>query len=393
MAAGAETIPPSTRTFGDEPKIFIVALLFRVFSALLAFLANIVFPQYQDQGFSVFRHENFFWDAFARYDAGWYHGIASQGYRYGEGGRNNLAFFPVYPLLMRAGAWVLGGRQQDYYFAGIVISWLAFAGAMTMLYRLALLDLPRPAALRAVMYAAAFPFAYFFGMVYSESVFLLALVSAAYAFRTRRWLAGAVAGAVMTATRVTGVMAVPGLAWVAWQASGGDRTVRLKAAAAVAGTLAGIGGYCLYNYSLSGRPFAWFDAITYWGYRPGGNPFGGLMGLFQALTTRPYQFLVTGRVAPYDTLNALAAVSALALVPFIWRRFNLGYALIVVAALFLPLSSGQFEGLGRYTSVLFPVPLVLASFSGEMRHHVLIAASAALYALGLAMFVTVHPLF
>ena len=102
---------------------------------------------------------------------------------------------------------------------------------------------------------------------------------------------------------------------------------------------------------------------------------------------------MTGRLAPYDTLNALAAVGALALVPFIWRRFNLGYALIVVAALFLPLSSGQFEGLGRYTSVLFPVPLVLASFSGEMRHHVLIAASAALYALGLAMFVTVHPLF
>ena len=63
----------------------------------MAFLANVVFPQYQDQGFSVFRADNLFWDAFARYDAGWYHGIASQGYVYGEGGRNNLAFFPVYP--------------------------------------------------------------------------------------------------------------------------------------------------------------------------------------------------------------------------------------------------------------------------------------------------------
>src|SRR5687767_8719045 len=142
---------------------------------------------------------------------------------------------------MRAGGWMLGGRQQDFYFAGIVISWIAFAGAMTMLYRLALLDLPRPAAIRAVMYSAVFPFAYFFGMVYSESLFLLTLVSAVYAFRLQQWSFGAMAGAIMTATRVTGVMAVPGLALIAWQACGRDTHQRVRAAAGIAATLAGIG--------------------------------------------------------------------------------------------------------------------------------------------------------
>lgn len=376
-----------------EARVFIAALAFRVFSALVAFLANIAFAQYQDQGFSVSRHDNLFWDAFARYDAGWYHGIASQGYVYGAGGRNNLAFFPVYPLLMRAGGTLLGGRQEDYYFAGIVISWLAFAGAMTMVYRLALLDLPRPAALRAVMYVAAFPFAYFFGMVYSESLFLLALVTAVYAIRTRRWLASAAAGAIMTATRVTGVMALPGLALIAWAAAGSDRRSRLVALTAAGASLAGIGVYSAFNAQVSGSPFAWYDAITFWGYRPGGNPFGGVAGLLQALATRPYQFLTTERMAPYDALNALAALGALALVPLIWRRFSAGYALIVLAGLLLPLSSGQFEGLGRYCSVQFPIALALASLSGEVRHHVLLAASAALYAIGLALFVTVHPLF
>lgn len=393
MAAAAETSPLARRSVGDEARIFIAALLFRVFSAGVGFLANVVFPQYQDQRFSVFRDAHLFWDAFARYDAGWYHGIASQGYEYSAGGRSNLAFFPVYPLLMRGGAWILGGRQQDYYFAGVVISWLAFAAAMTLLYRLALLDLTRSAALRAVIYAAAFPFAYFFGMVYSESLFFLALVGAAYALRTQRWLAGAVAGALVTATRVTGLMAVPGLALLAWQAAGRDRGTRVRAAAAVAGALVGIGVYSLFNYRLSGTPWAWYHAITYWGYHPGGNPFSGLASLAYALATEPYRFLATGRMAPYDTLNAAAAVGALALVPLIWRRFNAGYALVVVAALALPLSSGQFEGLGRYTSVLFPLPLLLASFGGELRHHILIGASAILYALGLAMFVTVHPLF
>jgi hypothetical protein len=376
-----------------EARVFIAALAFRVFSAVIAFLANVAFPPFQDQGFSVYRRDHLFWDAFARYDAGWYHGIASQGYLYGAGGRNNLAFFPVYPLLMRAGGTLLGGRQEDYYFAGIVISWLAFAAAMTVLYRLALLDLPRPAALAAVCFAAAFPFAYFFGMVYSESVFLLALVLAVYALRTGHWLAAAVSGAVLTATRVTGVMAVPGLALIAWHAAGGDRSRLVRALAAAAASLAGIGVYCAFNYAVSGSPFAWYDAITFWGYRPGGNPFAGVLGLLRALAERPYQFLATERMAPYDTLNALAALGALALVPLIWRRFNAGYAAIVVAGLLLPLSSGQFEGLGRYCSVQFPIALALASLGGEVRQPILLASSAVLYALGLALFVTVRPLF
>jgi hypothetical protein len=376
-----------------EARIFIAALVFRLVSAVAALVANIVFPAYQDQGFSVFPTDHAFWDTFARYDAGWYHGIASRGYFYGEGGRNNLAFFPMYPLLMRAGGTLLGGRQEDYYFAGIVVSWLAFAAAMTMLYRLALLDLPRPAAIRAVIYAAVFPFAYFFGLVYSESLFLLALVVAAYALRTSRWPAAAIGGGVMTATRVTGVMAVPGLALLAWQGARGDRRRLIAAMAAVGASLAGIGGYSLVNYWMSGTPFAWYHAITYWGYQPGNNPFGGVVGLLHALASRPYQFLTTERMAPYDTLNALSALGALALVPLIWRRFNAGYALIVVAGLLLPLSSGQFEGLGRYCSVQFPIALALASLAGEVRHHVLLSTSAILYGLGLTMFVTVHPLF
>jgi hypothetical protein len=376
-----------------DARIFVGALLFRVFTALAAFLANVVFPEYQDQKFGVFRQDHDFWDAFARYDAGWYYGIASQGYVYGAGGRSNLAFAPVYPLLMRAGGLLFGGRQEDYYFAGILISWLAFAAAMALLYRLARLDLDDDAALRAVIYAAVFPFAYFFGMVYSESVFLLALVGSVYAFRTQRWVAGALGGAVMTATRVTGIMAVPGLAWVAYRAAGAHTPTRIKALSAAAASAAGIALYSLYNYSVSGSLLAWYDAITFWGYQPGGNPFGGVIGLLQALATRPYQFIATERMAPYDTLNAVAALVTIALVPLIWRRFNAGYAAIVLAGLLLPLSSGQFEGLGRYCSVQFPVALVLASFGGTLRHHLMLSACAILYALGLAMFVTVHPLF
>jgi hypothetical protein len=365
----------------------------RIFlSALVAYVANVTLPPLQDQHFTFLRRPHPFWDTFARYDSGWYYGIASQGYIYGEGGRNNLAFFPLYPTLMGIGGRLLGGRQEDYYFAGVVISWLAFASAMVMLYKLARLDLDERGALRAVVYAAVFPFAYFFGVVYSESLFLLGLVAATYAFRTRRWALGALSGAALTATRVTGVMALPGLAWIALQSAGREKRQRVQAALAVLGCGAGIGLYSAYNYMVSGTPFAWYVAITFWNYEPGQNPLMRPLTVVGSLVTRPQSYL-SEAMAPYDTLNTLAALGALSLVPLIWRRFGFGYVLIVAGGLLLPMSSGQLEGLGRYASVQFPIALALGSLSGLTRHGILLTGSAVLYVICLSLFTTVHPLF
>jgi Mannosyltransferase (PIG-V) len=383
---------PERRWLPIDARIVGVAIGFRAVSALVAFFVSITFPLNANPGFSVYRTPHAFWDTFARYDAGWYNQIATGGYAYAAGGRNNLAFFPLYPLLMRWGGKLLGGEQQDFYFAGIIVSWVAFAIAMPLLYRLARLDLPHEAALRAVAYAAVFPSAYFFGVVYSESLFYLGLVGAVLALRTRHWVWAAIAGSVMTATRVNGIMFVPALALIAWQLDT-SRSVRIKAALAVLGASGGFLAYCLYNYWISGDPIAWYHAITHWGYHPGGNPVGGLFAIGQALTTRFYQYLATENMAPYDTLNAVLAAAVLLSVPLIWHRFGFGFASVLVLGLILPLSSGQFEGLGRYCSVLFPVPILLASLQGETRHLGLIAGSAMLYALGLALFVNLHPLF
>ena len=197
-----------------------LALGFRLAGATVGFIANVTIPDYQNQGFTVFEQPNPFWDRFARWDSGWYYGIASGGYRFVEGGRSNRAFFPLYPKLMGALGRALGGAQEDFYLAGIAISWTSFSIAMVLLYRLARFDFPHAAALRATMYAAIFPSAYFFGVVYSESLFLLTLVGAALALRAQHWVLAAVAMAAMTATRVNGVMFLPALAWIGWRAAG-----------------------------------------------------------------------------------------------------------------------------------------------------------------------------
>jgi hypothetical protein len=385
---------PRTRSIAlpIEARILLLALSFRLVSASVGFIANVTIPDHQNQGFSVMKHPDPFWDRFARWDSGWYYGIASGGYQYVEGGRNNLAFFPVYPQLMGALGRVMGGAQQDFYFAGILISWLAFAVAMPLLYRLARLDLSDEQATRVTVYAAVFPSAYFFGVVYSEALFLLALVGATLALRSKQWAWAAVAAAVMTATRVNGVMFLPALALIGWDAASTGRERRWAMAAALSG-VAGIAGYSWFVYSVSGDPFEWYHSITRWNYQPGGNPLAGLAAIAQELMTRPIEFIATEPMAPYNTLNAMVAAGTLLTVPFIWNRFGRGYAAMVVLGLLLPLSSGQFEGLGRYCSVLLPLPMLFGSLRGETRHLGLMTGFVLFYALGLVLFGNVHPLF
>ena len=43
-----------------------------------------------------------FAETFAAWDSGWYFDIAQRGYYWSASGQSSLAFFPLYPMLMRA---------------------------------------------------------------------------------------------------------------------------------------------------------------------------------------------------------------------------------------------------------------------------------------------------
>ena len=375
------------------------ALAFRVFSALLAFLANVAFPDYQDQRFTMWGSPSPFWDPFVRFDSGWYYGIARSGYAYVPGGRSNIAYFPVYPLLMRFVGRLFGRSGGSVYLGGIVVSWIAFVLAAVVIYRLARLDLPSRRAERAVLLLTIFPFAFFFGVVYTESLFLLATLLAFYAFRTKRWILGGLSGAVATATRVNGIMMVPALAWLAWRGSDASRRDRAAAVGGLVLTACGVGAYSAFIYQLtnvpggSHNPFEWVATIERWGYYPGGAPWMPLTHLVGRLLTHPYAYLAGEPMARFDVLNGVAAIVVAASIPFVWRRFGAAYGLFMLANLSMPLSSGQFEGLGRYCAVMFPFFIWLATIRSRAVVTAIVVAFAMLYALCLALFTNVYPLF
>jgi len=58
----------------------------------------------------------------SRWDAGWYLEIARDGYRYEPGVPSNAAFFPLYPLLIRAVHALLLLPENDYWWLVIAIA-------------------------------------------------------------------------------------------------------------------------------------------------------------------------------------------------------------------------------------------------------------------------------
>jgi hypothetical protein len=369
------------------------AIGFRLLSAAIAFVSNLVFPLNQPEQLTVFGTTSLFWDTFARYDTGHFQNIAWGGYVAVPNGRSDIAYFPVYPLLMRWVGGLFGHHHAILYLAGIFVSWTCFVLAMVALYYLARLDLPRRGAERAVLLTAVFPFAFFFGVAYSESTFLLFTVLAFYLFRTRRWIAGGICGGIATATRVPGILMWPALAWIAWRAAEPTRRDRLGAAAGLVLVASGFGAYCAYIYQLTGNPLEWAATLQRWGYYPGGTPWMAPVHLVQLLLTHPYRYLAGDRMAPYDTLYGLTGIGFVLAVPFVWRRFGAGYGLFMLLNLYLPLSSGSFEGVGRYCAVLFPCFIWLASFRSRLFTTGLLVVFALFYTLGLALFTTIHPLF
>ena len=383
----------------NPTRIVVAALAFRLLSSGVALVANLTLPPAQRPTVTMFDAPSPFWDGFTRYDAGWYYQVARYGYRFVPGGPSagvgkpgKIAYFPVYPLLMRAAARPFGRSAAAYYLGGIAVSWTAFALAMVALFHLARLDLDDDGATRAALLTAVFPFSFFFGVVYTEAAFLLFTVLTFYAFRTRRWALGAVCGAIVTATRVNGILMAPALAWIAWRQAQSPRE-RTLALIAVGCTGIGIAAYSVYVYAISGNPFEWAASISRWGYHPGGAPWLAPVTLVQRLATHPYRYLTTDPMAPYDTLYGVCGLIFLFATPFVWWRFGAAYGLFMLANLWLPLSSGVFEGMGRYCSVLFPFFIWLGASRSRGLTTALVVVFGSVYGVALALFTTLRPLF
>jgi hypothetical protein len=83
-------------------------------------------------------------------------------------------------------------------------------------------------------------------------------------------------------------------------------------------------------------------------------------------------------------MNGVVTLIALAAIPFVWWRLDGGYAIYMLAMLWLPLTSGKYDGLGRTCALLFPQFVLVARLPWRIVFVGVAIVSAMFYALGLA---------
>lgn len=341
----------------------------------------------------------------SRWDANWYLGIVTEGYSFKPNEpdlQQNIVFFPAYPLTVRVVGRLLGGTLVGFTLAGVLVSCAAFFGALIYLYALARDTLDDHQATYALWLIAAYPFALFFGAVYTEGLFLLAVAAAFYHFTRAEWVRASLWGLVVGLTRPPGCflsipLALMAIApWLPREVMGGihqpSAPRRSVVKALVTAAMPGVGVllYAAYLWRLTGDPLAWVEGHVAWGRK-----YHGLA----ALVTDHYDFIsragVSGYVAtlPYDLLNALGVIFVLAAVWPVWRRLGLPYALFIVINILPPLSAGGLVSAGRFSSVLFPAFVWLAAVVPRPHRAGWIATFAAIQALNAALFYTWRPLY
>ena len=308
--------------------------------------AQVSVPGWEDDVYTPGAHNLV--TSFEQQDALWFLRIADDGYRPDDG---SAAFFPLFPMVVRGVSWVLGGHPLA---AGLLVSNVAFLGALMLLYLLSRREGDDAFARKAVLYISIFPTSFFFFAPYSESLFLLVAVAAFWFARRARWPAAGVSGALAAATRSIGVGLAPALGVEAiqqWREEPRESRRGRSLAWALAWCAFAVVGLLAYLWFWRGKTG---DALAPLRFQAN----------WQRETIFPLETLVSAtRMAWVDggffLLDWLLVVPCLAAAVVATLRFRAGYSVYLWLGTLAPLSlvfAGRpLMSMPRFMLVLFPI--------------------------------------
>ncbi|QBD80264.1 hypothetical protein EPA93_31515 [Ktedonosporobacter rubrisoli] len=329
-------------------------------------------------------------NSWLQFDATHFLGIAYYGYggyRMDMAGYHlhhpyTAAFFPLYPLLIHGFGLLFGGSFIAHYIASLLISNLSFFIASILLYRLVCNDFGDVIARRSLFFLAFHPFAVFFFLGYSESLFLMFCLGSLCFLRRGRpldwWLAG-LCGAGAILTRGTGIILlllfsvaflkhfwVELRAWFEHKQSifkEGRWRAMLNALLPMTFIPLALGLYMLY---------LWINWQDPWLFSHGEEHIWGRhitwpwMGTFEAI----YNLLFTTHGCDARNLTDLIfTIGPLAIIIAGWKRLPLDYLIFALAvalfSLLYPWPGHALASAPRFLLIMFPVGVMLALWSAR----------------------------
>ena len=341
----------------------------------------------------------------AHWDSVWYIRIASRGY---VPFRDSAAFFPLYPILVRAGASLLGG---SYELAGIAISVACFMALCAMLYKLVAREFDHRIALATIAFLSLFPTSFFFQAVYTESLLLLLVVLCFFFARRPYWPLAGLAGGLAVLTHISGLVLLLPMALLYAR----ERRWRLRAVRPDAASLllvpAGLLPWMAYLHTTFGNALLFRRAQAHWGRTfawPWTTVGRGVLAVYYDIRGLPQLQVLQHHSerladlyaarhlidpAPNEALtigNALALAAlllALVVIALAWRRLPPAYTAFAAALVALPLFGPTFlrplMSMPRFILAAFPLFIAFAVLTD--RRPVLRGVLLALFAAGLVL--------
>jgi Gpi18-like mannosyltransferase len=320
-----------------------------------------------------------FLQMWTRWDAIHFTSIAEFGYRGPNSGTYSTAFFPLFPLLERAGS-AFGLSTAA---AGMVVSAVSGVVACAYLYRLAEEDIGEGAGRRAALYLNLFPTAVFLMAPYSEGLFLAGAIPAFYYARRSRWLAAGIPAAVAVGARVAGIFLLAGLVVEFIRKRDFSMDNMLNAMTAVL-----LGGLPILAYGVflaraTGNPFHFLES-----QRVGwGRAFVGPVASFTNTWNTWNSSYFTNWMFAWR-LEIVAAIIGLAIILWALLKREWGYAAYMGLGLGALITSSWYYSIPRMLLTWFPFALFLAALTARdhRRHELALLALAPLAALGVLLY-------
>lgn len=289
----------------------------------------------------------------ANFDGLHYLAIAENGYI------SQAAFFPLYPLIIKLFSYLFA---NNFLISALLISNLAFIFSLYYLYKLFKIDYPDKNATLSIIFLLIYPLSFFFGSVYSESIFLLLLVLSFYLARKKQWLLSGIAASLLCATRLVGIFIIPALIYEYYHQ---NKKINLKL---MLPSLS-LATYSFYNYLHWGKPFYFIQAHSELNNSRSVNS----IILFPQTLYRYFRILFDLNPVQFEwqiaLLELIIFIATLFLLCYAWyKKVNLSYLIFSFLAFLLPASSGTFSGLPRYTTILFPIYLSLTFLPPKVKY-------------------------
>jgi Gpi18-like mannosyltransferase len=277
--------------------------------------------------------------AWGNFDGEHYLSIAQLGYQ-----PLTYFFFPFYPLVIK----ILGGTQL----VALIISNLSFLGALIGLYKLVRIDFSQKIANLTIVLLLIFPTSFYFGSVYTESIFLALVVWGFYFLRKSNFLLSALLIAISGATRIIGMVAA---------ASFLPEYIKKRRWEILILPL-GIAVYMLYQYKSIGDPLNFLNTVGIFGEQRSSGvvflPQVFYRYIFKIVPNLNYSVFTSYYPAILELVTA-AIFSILSVYSFF--KLRLEYSLFLAFGIILSTLPGSFSSLPRYVLVLFPAFIIASS--------------------------------